>query len=197
MFYFKDKMINNDKYPPLVWLDLEMTGLDPSSERIIEIATAISNSDLTEIIEGPKSFPLIKYTLSGNSDDRLIFAGDSIRSMHPLLGQAWNQAIRDLAYISDAFMESQRLATEVISVPSFRAYKRIRLIEGLGMVKASDLINNIYESDGPLLKGLRRNAMNIINKVDPVKKLLIKEASGGILKRPSLGKAFSVKKKND
>jgi len=46
-------MINNDKYPPLVWLDLEMTGLDPSSERIIEIATAISNSDLTEIIEGP------------------------------------------------------------------------------------------------------------------------------------------------
>ena len=65
------------------------------------------------------------------------------------------------------------------------------------MVNASDLINNIYESDDSLLKGLRRNAMNIINKVDPVKKILIKEASGGILKRPSLGKAFSVKKKND
>ena len=152
---------------------------------------------LVEIIEGPKSFPLIKYILSGNSDDRLIFAGDSIRSMHPLLGQAWNQAIRDLTYISDALMESRRLATEVISVPSFRAYKRIRLIEGLGMVNASDLINNIYESDSSLLKGLRRNAMNIINKVDPVKKLLINEASRGILKRPSLSKAFSVKIEND
>ena len=46
-------MLNIDKYPALVWLDLEMTGLDPDSERIIEIATAVTNSDLSEIIEGP------------------------------------------------------------------------------------------------------------------------------------------------
>ena len=46
-------MPQNNNYPALVWLDLEMTGLDPDSERIIEIATAVTNSDLTEIIEGP------------------------------------------------------------------------------------------------------------------------------------------------
>ena len=37
----------------LIWLDLEMTGLEPQSERIIEIFTAITNEDLTEIIDGP------------------------------------------------------------------------------------------------------------------------------------------------
>ena len=37
----------------LIWLDLEMTGLDPSAERIIEIFTAVTNEDLTEIIDGP------------------------------------------------------------------------------------------------------------------------------------------------
>ena len=36
----------------LIWLDLEMTGLDPSAERIIEIFTAVTNEDLTEIIDG-------------------------------------------------------------------------------------------------------------------------------------------------
>tara|TARA_X000000368_G_C22866130_1_gene638767 strand:- start:86 stop:637 length:552 start_codon:yes stop_codon:yes gene_type:complete len=41
------------EYPYLVWLDLEMTGLDPDSERIIEIATVITSSNLEEIIEGP------------------------------------------------------------------------------------------------------------------------------------------------
>ena len=30
-----------------------MTGLDPNAERIIEIFTAVTNEDLTEIIDGP------------------------------------------------------------------------------------------------------------------------------------------------
>ncbi len=46
-------MSETTKYPTLIWLDLEMTGLDPDSERIIEIATAVTNHDLSEIIEGP------------------------------------------------------------------------------------------------------------------------------------------------
>ena len=29
----------------LIWVDLEMTGLDPEKERIIEIATIITDSD--------------------------------------------------------------------------------------------------------------------------------------------------------
>lgn len=30
----------------LIWIDLEMTGLDPDKERIIEIATIITDSNL-------------------------------------------------------------------------------------------------------------------------------------------------------
>ena len=37
----------------LVWLDLEMTGLDPKRHRIIEIATIITDSELNVIAEGP------------------------------------------------------------------------------------------------------------------------------------------------
>jgi oligoribonuclease len=37
----------------LVWIDLEMTGLDPERERIIEIATIITDSELNTIEEGP------------------------------------------------------------------------------------------------------------------------------------------------
>ena len=46
-------MNENKIYPPLIWLDLEMSGLDPDSERIIEIATVVTNADLDEIKEGP------------------------------------------------------------------------------------------------------------------------------------------------
>jgi oligoribonuclease len=37
----------------LIWIDLEMTGLDPLQERIIEIATVVTDSELNVIAEGP------------------------------------------------------------------------------------------------------------------------------------------------
>jgi oligoribonuclease len=38
----------------LVWLDLEMTGLDPDTDRIIEIATVVTDSELNVLAEGPE-----------------------------------------------------------------------------------------------------------------------------------------------
>ncbi|TAM11274.1 MAG: oligoribonuclease [Nevskiaceae bacterium] len=37
----------------LIWIDLEMTGLVPERDRIIEIATIVTNSDLDILAEGP------------------------------------------------------------------------------------------------------------------------------------------------
>ena len=42
-----------DKKQHLIWIDLEMTGLIPESDRIIEIATIITNTDLQVVAEGP------------------------------------------------------------------------------------------------------------------------------------------------
>ncbi|MEL0167823.1 MAG: oligoribonuclease [Pseudomonadaceae bacterium] len=37
----------------LIWIDLEMTGLDPDSDVIIEIATIVTDSELNVLAEGP------------------------------------------------------------------------------------------------------------------------------------------------
>ena len=62
-------MSDKKKYPTLVWLDLEMTGLDPDSERVIEIATAITNHDLSKIIEGPNLVIQQPMEFIDNMDD--------------------------------------------------------------------------------------------------------------------------------
>ena len=37
----------------LIWIDLEMTGLDPEQHCIIEIATIVTDAQLNVLAEGP------------------------------------------------------------------------------------------------------------------------------------------------
>ena len=37
----------------LIWIDMEMTGLQPDADRIIEVALLVTNSDLQILAEGP------------------------------------------------------------------------------------------------------------------------------------------------
>ena len=37
----------------LVWVDMEMTGLDPDNDRIIEVAVVVTDADLNVLAEGP------------------------------------------------------------------------------------------------------------------------------------------------
>jgi oligoribonuclease len=43
----------NSKADNLVWIDLEMTGLNPDSDHIIEIATVVTDAELNVVAEGP------------------------------------------------------------------------------------------------------------------------------------------------
>jgi len=38
----------------LIWIDLEMTGLDPAHDSILEIATIVTDKDLNQLAEGPE-----------------------------------------------------------------------------------------------------------------------------------------------
>lgn len=44
-------MLRNPTY--LIWIDLEMTGLDPNKDAIIEIAIVVTDSHLNVVAEGP------------------------------------------------------------------------------------------------------------------------------------------------
>ena len=52
----------------LTWIDLEMTGLDPLQERIIEIATVVTDSELNVVAEGP--------SIAINQSEKLLQAMD-------------------------------------------------------------------------------------------------------------------------
>jgi oligoribonuclease len=53
----------------LIWIDLEMTGLNPEKERIIEIATLITDSQLNVLAEGPNLIVNQPKSLLDQMDD--------------------------------------------------------------------------------------------------------------------------------
>ena len=58
----------SDKKTNLIWIDLEMTGLDTFQDEIIEIATLVTDSQLNVLAEGPM--------LAINQPDELLAAMD-------------------------------------------------------------------------------------------------------------------------
>lgn len=58
----------------LVWIDLEMTGLSPENDTIIEIATLVTDSDLNIVAEGP--------VLAVHQSDSVLSAMDEWNTKH-------------------------------------------------------------------------------------------------------------------
>jgi oligoribonuclease len=63
----------------LVWMDLEMTGLDPSRHVIVEIATLITDDDLVTVAEGPD---IVVHA----GDEQLAQMDGVVRRMHTRSG---------------------------------------------------------------------------------------------------------------
>ncbi|MFN0026247.1 MAG: oligoribonuclease [Acidimicrobiales bacterium] len=63
----------------LAWMDLEMTGLDPDTDLIVEIATLITDDELNLVAEGPD---LVIHV----SDEALAAMGPVVTKMHATSG---------------------------------------------------------------------------------------------------------------
>ncbi len=63
----------------LAWIDLEMTGLDPSTEVIVEIAVLVTDDELEIVAEGPD-------VVVSQTADKLAAMADVVRRMHASSG---------------------------------------------------------------------------------------------------------------
>ena len=78
----------------LIWIDLEMTGLDPDHDSILEIATVVTDKDLNRLAEGPE-FAI------GHSLERLEAMDDWNRNQHRKSG-LWQRVVDSRVDMAEA-----------------------------------------------------------------------------------------------
>ena len=70
----------------LIWLDLEMTGLDPGRDSILEIATIVTDAELTELAPGEVVLRVLRQPrVVGAGDRRVVRQRDRDRSSGSIL----------------------------------------------------------------------------------------------------------------
>jgi len=87
---------------PLVWIDLEMTGLDPQVHVIVEIAVIVTNGSLDETIEGP---------------DLVLFADEAaLKDMAPVVSEMHSGSglIEAIRQSSVSVTEAEQLVLEFV-----------------------------------------------------------------------------------
>lgn len=130
-------------------------------------------------IAAPRSsYPLSFHHAATITAERLALVGDAAHGIHPIAGQGLNLGLRDVAALVEVLVEGARLGLDYGDAQLLACYQRWRSLDTLMVAGATDTLTRLYGLKGPLPQGVRRFGMRAIQRLKPLKSLLMAEARG-------------------
>ena len=112
--------------------------------------------------------------------------GDAAHGLHWLAGQGLNHGFRDVAALSEVIIEAHRLGMDFAGLASLRRYERWRRFDAASSTLMMEALNRLFANDIGPLRTLRGVGLGIVERMAPMKKLLVEEAAGTTGKLPRL-----------
>ncbi len=143
-------------------------------EEFTEIAQGNFGEFLGNIeIEGNiAGFPLKAYEADKYFNKRIVLIADTAHVIHPLAGQGLNQGIKDISCFVNLVLAYGACDNML------NQYEKSRKADNSNMLEITDIINAVFSNNSKLLQMGRQIGFQAIEKITPLKKLLIKYAMG-------------------
>lgn len=130
-------------------------------------------------LAGPRwHYPLAMVQAKRYTGRRLALVGDAAHAIHPLAGQGWNLALRDVAALAELTLDARRLGLDPGSATVLRHYERWRRFDSLALIAITDGLNRLFANDFIPLRLARELGLGAVERIAPLKQFFMRHAMG-------------------
>jgi 2-octaprenyl-6-methoxyphenol hydroxylase len=167
----------------IVWaaenrLARELIGLDDAAF-LDELGERFGDDLGTLALAGPRwHYPLSMVQAARYTAPRLALLGDAARAIHPIAGQGWNLAVRDVAALAELTVDAKRLGLDVGGRAVLARYEQWRRFDSLALIAVTDGLNRLFANDLLPLRLARELGLGMVQRVPPLKRFFMRHAMG-------------------
>ena len=128
---------------------------------------------------GPRwAYPLSAMHARDYVSKRVALIGDAAHGIHPIAGQGFNLALRDIETLCSLLEEGRRLGLDRGDMSLLRRYERTRRADNTLMLAATDILDKTFSNNLPPLRLVRDFGLAAINRMPRLKARFIRYAMG-------------------
>ena len=95
---------------------------------------------------------------------RLALVGDAAHAIHPIAGQGWNLALRDVAALAELVIDARRLGLDPGGAAVLARYERWRRFDSLALIAITDGLNRLFGNDLLPLRLARELGLGLVER---------------------------------
>ncbi len=137
-------------------------------------------------IGGRWSYPLQLVHAARYVGHRLALVGDAAHAIHPIAGQGLNLGLRDVAALAETIVDARRLGLDPGDAVALERYERWRRFDNLLLLAVTDSLNRLFSNDVAPLRLARDLGLALVDRLPPLKRLLMRHAMGTVGDLPRL-----------
>ena len=140
------------------------------------------------------SFPIARAHAAEYVEERIALIGDAAHVVHPLAGQGVNLGMMDAGVLAEVLIEAHRSGRDIGRKSQLRHYERWRRGENALMIRVLDGFHHAFLPRPAPFRVLRSVALDMADKVSPVKHLMMRQAMGLEGRLPDLARQGQIKR---